>query len=535
MANAFTNFLGQVITGGGATNVKDYSHASRLYVDDYFRLAPKAGFLYYVKFNINANNNPVTAEFLARNGQELGLLVKSLDLPKYKMSTETMNQYNKKTIVQSKIDYTPVNITFHDDHNNTTTGMWKAYYNYYFVDGKNTSSLTIPPGYKDSKYKKPGASISESTSFGLNNGQTDPFFSSIEVYQLNRKQFTAFILVNPIITDYSHDQLDQSQSKMLENKMTVAYETVLYGTGVVKQDSPSGFASIHYDSTPGPLSIFGGGNNSLFGPGGIVPGIGEVLGGGGNSSPLGLLKTARGVSNIARNVKNVSKASVLSEGFGILDKVARGQKLTDVLSGSSSKGLALATLPGEKATTGIPKLTGADGLAKTISGVTDTIKDIGNKLGDKLKGLLPSTVPTTKVKLSALQVEQTAIASDIESRIAANQIIKDNLIPQLTAAQAVNDTDQVASIYSQLDAADYTDPDKLTEQLNSVTTNIQTLNTLIAEADAIETPNSTLSAETIDLGVAEEDVYNVGVNPDLVTQVNITYTENTGNTPQFYV
>jgi hypothetical protein len=61
------------------------------------------------------------------------------------------------------------------------------------------------------------------------------------------------------------------------------------------------------------------------------------------------------------------------------------------------------------------------------------------------------------------------------------------------------------------------------------------LNTLIAEADAIETPNSTLSAETIDLGVAEEDVYNVGVNPDLVTQVNITYTENTGNTPQFYV
>jgi len=535
MANAFTNFLGQVITGGGSTNVKDYSHASRLYVDDYFRLAPKAGFLYYVKFNINTNNNPIVQEYIAKNSQELGLMVKQIDLPKFKMSTETVNQYNKKTIVQSKIDYTPVNISFHDDHNNTTTGMWKAYYNYYFVDGKNTSGLSISPGYKDSKYKKPGASISESTSFGLNNGQTDPFFSSIEIYQLNRKQFTAFILVNPIITDYSHDQLDQSQSKMLENKMTVAYETVLYGTGVVKQDSPSGFASIHYDNTPGPLSIFGGGNNSLFGPGGIIPGIGEVLGVGGNTSPLGLLKTARGASNIFNNAKNISKASVLSEGFGILDKVARGQKLTDVLSGSSSKGLALATLPGEKATTGIPKSTGADGLAKAISGVTDTIKDVGNKLGDKLKGLLPAQVPTTKAALSTLQQEQVAIAADIESRIATNQTIKDELIPQLVAAQAVDDADQVASIYSQLDAADYTDPDKLTEQLNSVTTNIQTLNTLIAEADAIETPNSTLSAETIDLGVAEEDVYNVGANPDLVTQVNITYTENTGNTPQFYV
>jgi hypothetical protein len=317
--------------------------------------------------------------------------------------------------------------------------------------------------------------------------------------------------------------------------MTVVYETVLYGTGIVKQDSPSGFASIHYDSTPGPLSVFGGGNNSLFGPGGIIPGIGEVLGGGGNTSPLGLLKTARGVSNIARNVKNVSKASVMSEGFSILDKVARGQKLTDVLSGTSSKGLALATLPGERATTAIPKNTAANGLAKAISGVTDTIKNVGNKLGDKLKGLLPSQLPTTKTGLTVLQQEQIAVAADIESRITTNQIIKDELIPQLEAAQSVNDSDQVASIYSQLDAADYTDPDKLTEQLNSVNTNIETLDVMIAEAAAIETPNSTLSVEDIDLGVAEEDVYDVGSNPDLVTQINRTYTENTGNTPQFYV
>jgi hypothetical protein len=535
MANAFTNFLGQVITGGGSTNLRDYQHASRLYVDDYFRLAPKAGFLYYVVFKINENNNPITAEFITRNSQELGVLVKAIDLPKFKMSTETINQYNKKTIVQSKIDYTPVNISFHDDNNNTSTGLWKAYYNYYFVDGKNTSGLSIPPGYKDSKYKKPGASVSESTAFGLNNGQTAPFFSAIEIYQLSRKQFTAFILINPIITDYSHDQLDQTQTKLLENKMTVAYETVLYGTGKVSQDSPNNFAKIHYDSTPGPLSVFGGGNNSLFGQGGIIPGIGEVLGGGGNTSPLGLIKSARGVANIARNVKNVSKASILSEGFGILDKVARGQKLTDVLSGTSSKGLALAILPGEKATTAIPKISGADGLAKAIGGVTDTIRNVGNKLGDKLKGLLPSKIPSSSAGLVDLQQEQQAIAADLQTRISVNQEIKNNLMPQLATAQAINDTDQVSAIYSQLDAASYTDPDKLTEQLNSVTANISTLDTMIADAVAIETPTSTLSVDPIELGIAEEDVYNVGSNTDLTTQINRTYTENTGSVPQFYV
>jgi hypothetical protein len=167
--------------------------------------------------------------------------------------------------------------------------------------------------------------------------------------------------------------------------------------------------------------------------------------------------------------------------------------------------------------------------------LSDTLKNVGNKLGDKLKGLLPSQLPTTKAGLTVLQQEQIAVAADIESRITTNQIIKDELIPQLEAAQSVNDSDQVASIYSQLDAADYTDPDKLTEQLNSVNTNIETLDVMIAEAAAIETPNSTLSVEDIDLGVAEEDVYDVGSNPDLVTQINRTYTENTGNTPQFYV
>lgn len=108
--SAFTNFLGNVFTSG--TNVKDYSHASRLYVEDYFKLAPKAGFLYYVVFNINRNNNPIIQQFIQKSGPELGLLVKTADLPKFRMATETMNQYNKKTIVQSKIDYQPINFTF---------------------------------------------------------------------------------------------------------------------------------------------------------------------------------------------------------------------------------------------------------------------------------------------------------------------------------------------------------------------------------------------------------------------------------------
>jgi hypothetical protein len=537
--SAFTNFLGNVFTS--KTNVKDYSHASRLYVEDYFKLAPKAGFLYYVVFNINRNNNPIIQQFIQKNGPELGLLVKAADLPKFKMATETMNQYNKKTIVQSKIDYQPINFTFHDDHNNTTTGLWKSYYNYYFVDGLNVRGTDIPLSYSNvkngTKWNKAGATVSETTNYGLNNGQQDPFFTSIEIYQLNRHQFTSFILVNPIITDWGHDQVDQSQSKMLENKMTIQYESVLYGTGFVKLDAPAGFAKIHYDTVPGPLSIFGGGNSSILGAGGIIPGINELFGGAGDTSPLGLLKTVKGAKNLLGNVKNVTKSSLLQEGFGILNKVATTGKLPDVLTGTSPSGLSLATLPGEQPTTTLSSsMFGGKGfdISSTLGNVAAGFNQLTSGLGNTLKGLLPSSLPRTPGGLSALKAEQEDLAASISNQIAANQTVQDEIMPLIAAAQSVGDLDTIDSLYSQLDAVGYTDPSKLTEHLNSINQNIQTIDGLLTTAVAAETPSNTLNVDTVDLGVSPDNVYNVTDNPDLQTQTSIVYRDNNGTIPQYY-
>jgi hypothetical protein len=538
MSNAFTNFLGGVF--GSGTNVKDYAHASRLYVDDYFKLAPKAGFLYYVKFNIN-NNNSVITQFTGNHGKDVGLLVKTTDLPKFKMSTETINQYNKKSIVQSKIEYQAVNMTFHDDHFNTTTGLWKAYYNYYYVDGlSNPGSHPVSYSNAGTKYNKPGTSVNESTNYGLNNGQKTPFFNSIEIYQLNRHQFTSFTLINPIITDWAHDSMDQSQSKLLENKMTVLYETVLYGTGFIKQDSPSGFATVHYDSAPSSLSVFGGGNNSILGAGGIIPGALEVLGGAGDTNPLGLLKTGIGISHLVGNLKNVTKSSILSEAQSIFTKNAPGMivgalqgKMPDVLSGTSPQGLALATLPGESPTTASPSsLLGGIGLGQTGSAVSGLVSGIGN-LGNTLKGLLPS-LPSTSSALNIIKDEQMALAADVGSRIASNQAIQDTIGPQIAAAQSVGDTDTVNALYSHLDAFGYTDPAKLTEHLQSINQNIDTLTGLIATAESVETPADTLNVDATVLGVSTDNVYNVTENPDLNTVTGVVYADNSPTNTQFY-
>lgn len=334
MSNPFSNFLGGVLDGSG--DLRDYQHASRLYVSNFYELAPKAGWIYYVVLNVNPElltKNAISDPKFRANFQawvtkykgSVGLLAKQVDLPKFTMQNEILNQYNRKVVVQKQLTYSSVAITFHDDMANATTDMWKHYYQYNIAD--TVSKTNVDSKFQDTKYKD---YIDPNNNFyGLSNGQLTriPFFTSIDVYQLHKQRFTSFKLVNPVIKEWAHDQLDQTQgSKMLASKMTVDFETVVYNTDAtnrVTKQNP-GFTINHYDNTPSPLRIGGKGNNSIFGAGGIINGAGEIFGdlssiASGNASPLDILNTAIKGANLAKNVKKVSSASLKSEGYSILN------------------------------------------------------------------------------------------------------------------------------------------------------------------------------------------------------------------------
>ena len=107
----------------GLPGMKDYQHASRLYVDDNFKLMPKQKFLFHVVFNTDESLfNP---GFAANEKLQLNMLVKACDLPKYNLSYEEKTQYNKKMYLGTRIAYDPVNVTFHDDHADTVNTFWK--------------------------------------------------------------------------------------------------------------------------------------------------------------------------------------------------------------------------------------------------------------------------------------------------------------------------------------------------------------------------------------------------------------------------
>jgi hypothetical protein len=127
-----------------------------------------------------------------------------------------------------------------------------------------------------------------------------------------------------VIGSFSHDNLDQADGGgIMSNTMQIFYETVLYGVGLVKPSVAGGgrgvpgFAPVHYDLEPSPLSVLGRGTTSIFGPGGIVDGIGSVISDIQNDNfSVGTILTAVNTYNNAKKIK--AKEAVKEELKGIV-------------------------------------------------------------------------------------------------------------------------------------------------------------------------------------------------------------------------
>ena len=298
----------------GLPGMKDYQHASRLYVDNNFKLMPKQKFLFHVVFN--TDESLFDTGFNPSEKYQLNMLVKACELPKYNMSYEEKTQYNKKMYAGTRIAYEPVNITFHDDHADTVNAFWKKYYEYNIADSVGMNSDLSISATKDDYYNF-GGKARPTNKFGMDTPRKrqKPYLKGIEIFVLHKQRFTSMTLVNPVIGSFSHDNLDQADGQgVMNNTMQILYETVIYKSGIVNRNNVPGFATINYDNSPSPLTVLGGGTNSIFGPGGVVDGIGSVIR---NVQSGNILGAILGASNTYNNAKKIRKSDVKEELKGI--------------------------------------------------------------------------------------------------------------------------------------------------------------------------------------------------------------------------
>ena len=240
------------------TLLRDPQHAARVFTDDQFRLAPKHKFLFHVAFNIN-QNALANIDLVQRHRNEINVLVKACDLPNFSITTDTLNQYNRKKNVQITHKFNPINITFHDDNMGLINALWQNYYSYYFAD---PAAATSPGAYNRNATKS--YDYIKST-YGLDNSSSAPFFNYITIYQMARHEYVSYKLINPIITSWNHNRVDYNSVGIHDNTVQIQYEAVSYSSGSVTQGDPEGFGLEHYDQTPSPLQP-GKGDLASFSP-----------------------------------------------------------------------------------------------------------------------------------------------------------------------------------------------------------------------------------------------------------------------------
>ncbi len=341
----------------GSDYLKDYTHASKTFRAGGYELAPRYKFLFHVYFNLNTDvvgGIPALRQVIDATSQKnIGLLVKTVQLPNYQIEVDTMNQYNRKRLIQKKIDYNPCQFTFHDDGSDLIRNMWYNYFAYYYKDptqqywgvpvtqgsmgasgngGDPKLSYNGRDIYNDDRTVNDWGYVGESYSDGSSStGGKPPFFRDITIFGMDQHDFAAYVLINPMITEWRHDTYDYSQGNgLMEHQMTVRYETVKYYSGKMDAGNASnivtGFArEDRYDKQPSPLNRPGS-SATILGQGGVVDTIGGIVNDLQSGSVLGIIGAVQKAGTAYQTFKGKDIQSIVkNEANAVLKDVIRGE------------------------------------------------------------------------------------------------------------------------------------------------------------------------------------------------------------------
>ena len=429
LGNWAQNFLKDVAGGFfGNDYLRDYTHASKTFRTNSYQNTPKLKFLFHTYFETNSQAFP--------NNFNYGLLVKDVKLPSFQFATHQMNQYNRKRIVQTKIKYEQVDITFHDDNNDSVNYLWNSYYQYYFSDGnkpqnvlqgfrgtslgQNDSSKTPPPPtqqYNDRNIYD--NSITGDDDWGFLGGQTDTvtgkkvaFFKNITVFGFNQHNFTAYTLINPVITNFNHDTYNYEDGNgIMQNKMTLDYETVVYNYGKMDGRKPgdivTGFGDVaNYDRNTSPIAQPGA-NGLVLGQGGLIDGAGGALRSLGDGDILSAVKTVGTTYNTFKDtdLKKVATSelnAMLRNAIQNTPNQTRNSLFNFPKAGASPGPIGTAAFPTINARISPPVITDLGAAGSQYNGA-DKAQDAPNKQPAGGSGQIAEPLPISQNYLDALR------------------------------------------------------------------------------------------------------------------------------------
>jgi hypothetical protein len=221
--------------GGNGFYARDFRNAYGLRPD---QNPPRQKFQGYVSFVVNRllYGDSLYGKDNSNFRLRLGSLVRTATLPEVEFKTETKNAYNRKRIVNTGVEYQPVDIKVFDTINNEWLMMFMQYFTYHYMNPRNKQynerDVGPDPRYDDStrmsensSFGTTGASRWDSNAYGYNINELANFFERIDYVIYHGNKAVQYSLINPVLTRFRTGEIDYSSSDVMEFDMTFEYES----------------------------------------------------------------------------------------------------------------------------------------------------------------------------------------------------------------------------------------------------------------------------------------------------------------------
>lgn len=273
---------------------------------------PRQKFLFYASFTPgaslgNANFSSWQAGFAFQ--------ISRVDRAKASPQVKSLNQYNRKRLIHTGIEYPDLSMQLHDTVDDRVLRVWRDYHKWYFGDGrpKNKQS-TWNSGVIQSRESFP---VSNGWGFSPSpgRGQDTNFFDKLDIYTFYGKKFTQITFYNPKIESITFDAMESASSDLSTIDMNIKHEGFEY-TQVATPISNKeiNMFGLNLGDYYEPADAFGGVNSFLLDLNDQLEGtIDSLLGGVANIPFVGGVLAGLG--------SNAIRASGVT---GFLPRIARG-------------------------------------------------------------------------------------------------------------------------------------------------------------------------------------------------------------------
>lgn len=230
----FLGFLGY--NTGSEYFLRDFKNAYRFRPDID---PPRQQFQGYVNFIVNRVlyaslfGESAWGDGTADYRTTISSLVRTADLPSVNFQTETKNAFNRKKIINTGVEYNPVNMSVFDTVGNEWLMMLMKYFSYHYMDPRNKQkgdSRDI-----EGEIDRIGGIETQGSSFGKDgvwdsnvagyNPQMDgQFFERIDFVLYHGNKAVQYSIINPKLLSFKPSGIDYASSDAMGFDLEFGYE-----------------------------------------------------------------------------------------------------------------------------------------------------------------------------------------------------------------------------------------------------------------------------------------------------------------------